>query len=90
VCSRDLSLLFAPDPTDAEDAVCTVTFEINTGDEALADEDGHRVVAVNTLRSGHECFEAVVEAKELGEAWALADEWVKRREKSRRVVGFDA
>lgn len=62
---------------DLEGAGATIGLEVDAGDEAVASEDGHAVVAVDALGGGLEDLEDLVEAEELADARALPEEGVE-------------
>ena len=78
-----------PASVDAQRSRRAVGREIEPRHEAVADEDGHRVVAVPPLRRGDEGLEAVCEVEEFKEPRAVADERVEGREEARSGVGLD-
>ena len=75
-----------PHAVDAQHSRIAIAREVEPRDQPLAGQDRHGVVAVHALGGGHEGLEAVVEAEQLCQPHALADQRVERRKKPRRVV----
>lgn len=72
---------------DVEDACLTVAFEVDAGDQAVAEEEGEDVVAVDALGRRDVDLYPVVEVEEALGAVALPNEGVERGEEGTRLRG---
>lgn len=73
---------FDPDSVNTQDARGAIACKVDAGDQCIAHQYRHGVVAMHALCLWYKGFEAIVKVEQRFQPGSVSHQWIERREKS--------